>query len=202
MLRNCIASIQQVYAAPIKVLRAGYILGVIASQSSNSLSGKMLDCINSLMALLMICVSVYGSCARACISWHCSILQIRDSGASAGLNRLQKCMSLVNSIIVSGFPYIPLSWPSIFCMVMLAYQPIRVGTLETLNWSETFSSSMQKHALIMFLYEPYSICAHTNIALAVLICAGNAYCAYTATAPRLAGCNKWVKLEKCVYHWW
>ena len=128
MLGNCIASIRQVYAAPMNVLRAGYVLGVIASQSSNSLSEKILDCINSLMALLMICVLVYRSCARTCISWHCS----RDSGASTGLNGLQKCVSLVNNVIVSGFPYVPLSWSSISSMVMLAFQPIRVGTLETL----------------------------------------------------------------------
>jgi hypothetical protein len=68
-------------------------------------------------------------------------------------------------------------------MVMLAFQPIRVGMLDTLNCSKTFSSSMQKHALIIFLYKPYLFCAHMNIASAVLICTGNANYAYTATAP-------------------
>jgi hypothetical protein len=195
MLRNCIASIRQVYTALMNVLSAGYVLGVIASQSSNSLSGKMLNCINNLMALMMICVLVYGSCARTYISWQCSILQERDSGASAGLNGLQKCVSLVNSVIVSGFLYVPSSWSSISCMVMLAFQPIRVGTFETMNWSETFSSSMRKHALMIFFYEPYLFCACTKIASAVLICIGNANCAYTTTPPKSAGATNGLGLR-------
>jgi hypothetical protein len=58
----------------MKVLSAGYVFGVMASQSSNSFNGKMFACINKQTVLLMICVSEYGSCARTCISWHCSIL--------------------------------------------------------------------------------------------------------------------------------
>ena len=74
MLRNCIANMQRVYDPPMKVLRAGYVLVVIASQSLNSFNGKMLYCINKRMALLIICVSEYGSRARTRISWHFLIL--------------------------------------------------------------------------------------------------------------------------------
>ena len=74
MLRSCCDNMQRVYAPPMNVLRAGYVFGVMASQSLNSFNGNMFACINKLKALLMICVSEYGSRTRTYISWHCSIL--------------------------------------------------------------------------------------------------------------------------------
>ena len=74
VFRSCNAVNRRVYASWMNVLRAGYVLRVVASHVSNSLSGKMPDCCNKRTALLMICVGVYGSCARIWISWHCSIL--------------------------------------------------------------------------------------------------------------------------------
>ncbi len=75
VFHSCNAVKRRVYASWMNVLRAGYVLRVIASQLSNSLSGKMPDCCNRRTALLIICVGVvYGSCARICISWHCLIL--------------------------------------------------------------------------------------------------------------------------------
>jgi hypothetical protein len=63
-----------VYTAAMKVLRVGYVLGVTASKLSNSFNGKMLACISKHTALLITCMSEYGSRARICLSWHYSIL--------------------------------------------------------------------------------------------------------------------------------
>ena len=71
---NCYDKIRRLYAAAMKVLRAGYVLGVMASQSLNSFIGKMLACINNRMEVLITCTSKYGSGAITAISWHCSIL--------------------------------------------------------------------------------------------------------------------------------
>jgi len=54
MLRNCCAKMRRVNAPPMKVLSAGYVLGVMASQSSNYFNGKMFAFINKQTALLMI----------------------------------------------------------------------------------------------------------------------------------------------------
>jgi hypothetical protein len=50
-----------------------------------------------------------------------------------------------------------------------------------------FSSSMWKHACWMFLYGFHLFCAHVNITLAVLICAGSTNCGYTTTLPEYSG---------------
>ncbi len=104
MFRNCCDRIRRVYAAAMNVLRAGYVLGVTASQSSNSFIGKMLACIKSHTALFITCTSEYGSRARTVISWHCSIRWNKALGASFGLNVLRKRVSLANSVIASGLP--------------------------------------------------------------------------------------------------
>ncbi len=70
---------------------------------------------------------------------------------------------------------------------MLAFHPVRVGMLETLNWSETSSSNMQKHARWMFLYEFHLFCALVKMALAIFIINGVTNCVYTTTAPGLVG---------------
>ena len=80
VLHNCWDRRRRVYAVEMNVLRAGYVFGVMACQSSNSFKRKMLDCINNLTALLITWVSEYGLRARTCISWHCSILSKKHSG--------------------------------------------------------------------------------------------------------------------------
>ncbi len=60
VLQSCSARIHLIYTTAMKVLRAGYVLGVMASQSSNTFKGKMIACINKRTALLIICMSEYG----------------------------------------------------------------------------------------------------------------------------------------------
>ena len=53
---------------------------------------------------------------------------------------------------------------------MLVFHPVRVGMLETLNWSATFSSNMQKHAGLMVSWELFLFCTLANMTSAVFIC--------------------------------
>ena len=64
VLRSCCAKMRRMNALAMKVLSAVYVFGVIASQLSNYFKGEMLACINKRTALLMICMSEYGSRAR------------------------------------------------------------------------------------------------------------------------------------------
>ncbi len=70
---------------------------------------------------------------------------------------------------------------------MLAFHPVRVGTLETLNWLETSSSNTWKHAHWMFLYEFHLFCALVKMVLAIFIIDWVTNCVYTATAPGSVG---------------
>ena len=70
---------------------------------------------------------------------------------------------------------------------MLAFYPVRVGTLETLNWSETSSSNMWKHARWMFLDEFHLFCSLMKMVLAIFIINWVANCVYTTTGPGLVG---------------
>jgi hypothetical protein len=63
MLRSWIDVRRLVYASCTEVLRMGYVLIGNASHVSNSFNGNIPDAIRSLMALLMICLGVYGSSA-------------------------------------------------------------------------------------------------------------------------------------------
>jgi hypothetical protein len=62
-LRSWIDVKHLVYALCTKVLRMGYVLFGNTSHVSNSFNGNMTDAISCLMALLMICLQVYGSSA-------------------------------------------------------------------------------------------------------------------------------------------
>ena len=63
-----------------------------------------------------------------------------------------------------------------FMIDMLAFYPVRVGMLETLNWSNTSSSNMRKHARWMFLYKFHSFCALVKMASAIFIIDAVANC--------------------------
>ncbi len=64
VLRSCCTRMRLVYTAAMKVLRAGYVLGVMASQLLNFFNKNMLACINKHTALLITCMSEYGSRSR------------------------------------------------------------------------------------------------------------------------------------------
>ncbi len=57
----------------MKVLRRGYVLFGVAAHVSNSLMGKMPDCIRMRTATLMMWVVEYRSWLMVWISWHCLI---------------------------------------------------------------------------------------------------------------------------------
>ncbi len=81
---------------------------------------------------------------------------------------------------------------------MLLFYPVRVGTLETLNWLETSSSNMQKHARWMFLYKFHSFYCLVKMALAIFIIDWVGNCVYTATGPGSVGSWNGFGL-RCVY---
>jgi hypothetical protein len=70
---------------------------------------------------------------------------------------------------------------------MLVFHPMRVGILETLNWSDTSSSNMRKHACWMFLNEFHLFCTLVKMAIGHLYHQCGRKLVYTTTAPGLVG---------------
>jgi hypothetical protein len=58
---------------------------------------------------------------------------------------------LPKRVIVSGFPYNASSWSRMTSIVIVEFHPVRLGVFDTLNWLEIESSSILKHAQLMFL---------------------------------------------------
>ena len=56
----------------------------------------------------------------------------------------------MNNVIMSGLLYKSWSWLRVSMTVIVEFHPMRVGVLDTLNHTLTFSS-MWKHACAMFL---------------------------------------------------
>ncbi len=91
---------------------------------------------------------------------------------------------------MSGLPYVVSSWSRMSMIDILLLQPIRVGTLETLNWSAMLVSSMRKHVCRMFSYNWCSFWRRFNRLSVVVIIEGVANCVYTATGPGFPGIAK------------
>ncbi len=60
---------------------------------------------------------------------------------------------LLCSAIGVGLPYDVSSWVRIYWIDIDAFHPVKFAMLETLYWMGMESSSMRKHALLMFLYD-------------------------------------------------
>ncbi len=110
-------------------------------------------CNSSQMALFRSCFGVYSSSPRSCTSWQSLMCLNSVSCTSAGKYALQKSMLFCNSAFGVGQPYVVVIWSRISMISINWFHPCSVGLLETLKASLMLSSSMLKHAHLMFWYK-------------------------------------------------
>ncbi len=136
------------------VLRDVHVLLFVVSQSSNSFIGKMPDCRSRWIVFAINCCSEYELQAMIATTWHFLTCKSNNLGASLGKKKTAwNILSSSHSNNPPGYPNVFSNCVNIDWILIVGLHPISIGLLDTLNWSGMFSSSIQKHARLMLMYE-------------------------------------------------